>query len=61
MLEVISDCQVLVAGGMGEPMYQRALSKGLEVYLTGEDQVSSALDAYLRGTLSSNLRRVHQH
>jgi predicted Fe-Mo cluster-binding NifX family protein len=61
MIEAIRDCQVLIAGGMGQPMYNRAISSGLEVYLTGEDRISEAIEAYQKGTLSSDMRRVHTH
>jgi predicted Fe-Mo cluster-binding NifX family protein len=61
MFSVIADCQVLVAGGMGEPAYQRAQAYGLEVYLTGEWKIEAALAAYQAGLLKSDLRRVHAH
>jgi len=61
MIEAIRDCQVLISGGMGQPMYNRAISSGLEVYLTGEDRISEAIEAYQKGTLSSDMRRVHTH
>ena len=61
MFSVIADCQVLVAGGMGEPAYQRALAYGLDVYLTGEWKIEAALAAYQAGQLESDLRRVHAH
>ena len=61
MLETIADCQVLIAGGMGQPMYDRAVSSGLEVFLTGENQISAAVEAYQQGKLSSDPRRIHRH
>lgn len=61
MVEVIRDCQVLISGGMGQPMYNRAINAGFEVILTGEDRIMPALEAYLKGGLSSDMRRVHAH
>jgi predicted Fe-Mo cluster-binding NifX family protein len=61
MIETIRDCQVLIAGGMGQPMYDRAVSSGLEVYLTGENRISDAVEAYRQGTLASDMRRIHMH
>lgn len=61
MIETIRDCQVLISGGMGQPMYQRAVASGLEVYLTGEDRIADALEAYAQGKLSSDMSRIHQH
>ncbi len=60
MFAPIADCQVLLCGGMGTPAYQKALHAGLEVVLTG-GEIRTALQAYLEGRLSSDMRRVHQH
>jgi predicted Fe-Mo cluster-binding NifX family protein len=61
MFAPIADCQVLIAGGMGRPAYQRALDAGLKVILTGETSISAALAAYRAGALASDERRIHQH
>jgi predicted Fe-Mo cluster-binding NifX family protein len=61
MIDVIRDCQVLIAGGMGQPMYNRATASGLVVILTGEDRIVEALEAFQQGNLSSDMRRVHAH
>ena len=60
MFAPISDCQVLICGGMGTPAYQKALEAGLEVVLAG-GEMRTAVDAYLLGQLNSDPRRVHQH
>jgi predicted Fe-Mo cluster-binding NifX family protein len=60
MFAPINDCQVLICGGMGTPAYQKALTAGLQVVLTG-GEIRTAVDAYLLGQLSSDPRRVHQH
>lgn len=60
MLAPISDCKVLLCGGMGAPAYQNAQSAGLEVVLTG-GEIQAAVQAYLDGQTTSDLRRVHQH
>jgi predicted Fe-Mo cluster-binding NifX family protein len=61
MFDLLADCQVLMAGGMGQPAYDRAAALGLEVVLPGEKDIEEALDAYLAGTLQSDMRRVHAH
>ncbi len=61
MLEPVADCQVLIAGGMGQPAYERARAVGLEVILTGEHVIAKAAAAYAAGTLVSDPRRIHQH
>jgi predicted Fe-Mo cluster-binding NifX family protein len=60
MFAPIADCKVLLCGGMGTPAYQKALSAGLEVVLTG-GEIQAAVQAYLNGQTASDLRRVHQH
>jgi predicted Fe-Mo cluster-binding NifX family protein len=61
MFAPISDCQVLIAGGMGQPAYRHAIEAGLTVIMTGERSIAAALQAYQNGTLSSDERRIHQH
>lgn len=61
MFAPLADCQVLVARGMGQPAYETALASGQEVILTAEVGIREALDAYRRGDLVSDLRRVHAH
>jgi predicted Fe-Mo cluster-binding NifX family protein len=56
----IKDCQVLICGGMGDSPYQRALSFGFEVLMTG-GKIDAAVAAYLNGELTSDARRIHQH
>lgn len=60
MFDPISDCQVLLCGGMGTPAYRKAQSAGLEVFMVG-GEIQEAVQAYLSGMLSSDMRRIHQH
>jgi len=61
MFDPISDCQVLIARGMGEPAYNHATRQGLEVILTSEKTIENALKIYQSGELTSDMRRVHKH
>jgi predicted Fe-Mo cluster-binding NifX family protein len=61
MAEVLSDCQVVISGGMGAPMLGRLEAAGLKVYLTGEKSIPAAAEAFLGGTLQDDRRLVHQH
>jgi len=61
MFAPISDCQVLIAGGMGQPAYQHAVEAGLKVIMTAEKSIAAALNAYLAGQLTTDERRIHQH
>ena len=60
MFAPVADCQVLLCGGMGEPAYQKAQAAGIEVVLTGGD-LHAAVQAYLSGQITSDLRRIHRH
>lgn len=60
MFQPIQDCKVLICGGMGQPAYQKAVDAGLEIILAG-GEVRQAVEAYLNGELSSDMRRVHRH
>jgi len=60
MLALVEDCQVLISRGLGQSAYERAQSLGMEVWLTAEKDITTALKAYLAGTLVSDLRRVHK-
>jgi predicted Fe-Mo cluster-binding NifX family protein len=61
MVEMVSDCQVVISGGMGSPMLARLEAAGLKVYLTGEESIAAAAQAFLGGTLQDDRRLVHQH
>jgi predicted Fe-Mo cluster-binding NifX family protein len=60
MFEPIEDCQVLIAGGMGQPAYDHAAAAGLKIIMTGEKTITTAVEAYQAGRLASDPRRVHQ-
>jgi predicted Fe-Mo cluster-binding NifX family protein len=61
MFETISDCQVLITGGIGEPAFARAQTMGIIVFLTGEKEIEKALQSYLNGLITSDLRRIHKN
>jgi len=55
----ISDCQVLIVGGMGDRAHEWAQSMGLEVIPT-KGKVEDAVRAYLEGTIQADPRRIHR-
>jgi len=61
MVETISDCNVLIAGGMGTPAFDRVTAAGLKVIMTGESSIHVAMQAHLAGTLENNSALVHSH
>ncbi len=61
MFQPVADCQVIISGGMGQPAYEQAVSQGFQVILTGEKSISSGLQAFREGKLTSDSRRIHIH
>ena len=61
MVETISDCKILIAGGMGTPAYDRATAAGLKVIMTGLSSINEAVQAYAAGNLENNPSLVHAH
>jgi len=53
MFSEISDCNVLLAGGMGAGAYQHLVSIGLEVILTDFKFIDDAMNAWLKGELKN--------
>jgi len=59
MAEVISDCQALICGGMGRGAYQSMEVLGITPVVTQEFNIDSALDAYLKGSLTDHTEMLH--
>lgn len=53
MAAEIEDCDVLIAGGMGAGAYESFKGAGLEVILTDNYEIKSAVQAYLNGTIKN--------
>ena len=61
MVTLISDCSVLLSGGMGTPAFNKARAAGLEVVLTAVHSIDDAITAYLAGTLKNDPGLIHIH
>ena len=59
MLSIVRDCEVLVAGGMGQPMYDAIVQAGIKPYLTRVARVDDVVRAYVDGTLDSHPEMLH--
>lgn len=53
MAAEIGDCDVLIAGGMGAGAYESFKGAGLEVILTDNFEIESAVQAYINGTIKN--------
>jgi predicted Fe-Mo cluster-binding NifX family protein len=59
MAETITDCQVLIAGGMGWGAYDSLKSHGIEPIVTDFDDIEEAVKLYLAGNLPNLMERLH--
>ncbi len=59
MIEPITDCQVLLARGMGGPAYQSLQAAGIQPILTDVPSIEVAVADYLAGTLVDHRERLH--
>jgi predicted Fe-Mo cluster-binding NifX family protein len=61
MTSPITDCQVLVARGMGMGAHHHLLSLNITPLLTDLHTIDEAVEAYLTGKLTNNPQRLHEH
>jgi len=59
LVGTISDCGVVIAGGMGHPIQERLQQAGLEVVLTGVRSIDDAVTQYVDGSLGHDQDRAH--
>ncbi|MCX6005116.1 MAG: NifB/NifX family molybdenum-iron cluster-binding protein [Chloroflexi bacterium] len=59
MASAISDCQVLIAGGMGMGAYDSMKSYNIEPIVTDITSIEQAVNLYLEGKLPNLMGRLH--
>ena len=59
MIDAITDCQVVVAGGMGRPIFEELARAGIRPILVQTHSIDEALEQILGGTLTNAPERVH--
>jgi len=59
MLGVIADCQVLLAGGMGQGMQMALERAGIRPVLTAEPRIEAAIRLFLAGRLEERPDLAH--
>jgi len=60
MAKEISDCQILIAGGMGRGAYERLFENGINVIMTDKLDINDAVKTYIEGKLT-NLYNERTH
>jgi predicted Fe-Mo cluster-binding NifX family protein len=59
MAETITDCDVLIAGGMGWGAYESLKGHGIRPIITDVDDIREAVLRYLDGNLPDLMERLH--
>lgn len=59
MLTAITDCQIVIAGGMGAGMDRRLRAAGLQTIRTRVREIDQALQTFLAGELHDMIELVH--
>ena len=59
MAEVISDCHVLLTGGMGWGAYESMQSRNIKPVVTDIKSIDEAVQLYLDGKLPNLMERLH--
>jgi len=59
MAQTITDCQVLLAGGMGWGAYESLKNAGIKIVTTDVENIEDAVKLYLQGKLPDLMERRH--
>jgi predicted Fe-Mo cluster-binding NifX family protein len=59
MAEAISDCNVLIAGGMGMGAHHSLKSLNIEPIITDIGDIDEAVKLYIEGKLINRMERLH--
>ena len=59
MAETIADCEVLIAGGMGQGAYEGLRGYGIRPIVTDVGDIREAVGRYLEGNLPDLRERLH--
>lgn len=59
MAAPVSDCEAVIAGGMGMGAYQSLQALGLKVIVTDIASVDEAVQAYIDGTIQNLTGKLH--
>lgn len=59
MFEPLKACDIVIAGGMGQPAYQAITQLNVQLILTQERNIDAALQAYRHNTLENTPTLVH--
>jgi predicted Fe-Mo cluster-binding NifX family protein len=59
--DLVKDCKIVIAGGMGENAFNRLSQMGISVFLVDIKNIEQTIEVFLNGTLVHNPKRLHKH
>lgn len=59
MIEIISDCQAMIAGGMGWGAYESLKKRDIDTVITDVKDMDKAVELYITGKLPNLMQRLH--
>lgn len=59
MFAPITDCEVLIVGGMGLGAYENLRSLGIQPIVTDVTSIDEAVQAFVEGRLENRTERIH--
>lgn len=59
MLSNVGDCEAVVSGGMGKPMYEAMRAAGMKVFITRMQFADEAVRALVNGNLDNHVELLH--
>ena len=59
MLANVADCEVIISGGMGRPMFESIRATGMEAFITRIRGADDAIKALVDGSIDNHLELLH--
>ena len=59
MMKAISDCEILLAGGMGNSAYMSLKAANIKPVITNILNIDEAVQAFINGTIVDHTERLH--
>lgn len=61
ILNVLADCEIVIAGGMGQRLFSDLTQAGKSIYITSETNPETAVKLFLENKLDSNPEKCCSH
>ncbi len=61
IFSAIGDCKVVIAGGMGQRLYNDFNQRHIQVFVTQEKNMKQAIEEFLNNTLENSTEKLCNH